>query len=97
MSALTMNPDTLVTPSRRARVVADAVISAYIHEIAVPARPRVQSQSAIADTSPVRPSRPIRSPVRQKAGDLHASRRRRRPAERPAVGQSPGSALCVGG
>jgi hypothetical protein len=39
--------DSLAIPRHRARVVADAVVSAYINEIAAPARPRpTHAQSA---------------------------------------------------
>jgi hypothetical protein len=53
MTTLTTNPD------HRARVLADAVISAYINEIAEPVRPRVQFRTAVQAVAPVRSDRPI--------------------------------------
>lgn len=90
MSALTTKADTLALPRRRAQVLADAVISAYIHELAGPVRPHVQSRRPLAaDTSPAPSGRLIGTRGRQEAGRLDRPRcnpaRRRRARVAAAV------------
>jgi hypothetical protein len=52
MSVITANPTTNATTERRARIVADAVVSAYIREIS-PGRAHNVSESTDAAPTPV--------------------------------------------
>jgi hypothetical protein len=54
MSSLTTNPAGRATANHRAQIVAEAVVSAYIHEIAPPQRPRERAgaRRSCAQSSP---------------------------------------------
>jgi hypothetical protein len=54
MSSITTNPARRATRAHRAQIVAEAVVSAYIHEITPPERPRerARTRQRCTDSSP---------------------------------------------